>query len=118
MRNLGWGLLGTAFVTALLTHWFGRENVLLLGTFGVTFVLGIILLIASFSARLYRGDVRLRPVDAAKKAIILFGLVFGFRALAWLIFPTLDRDLGEAIAFSALFAIIFSLYSTAYRKPA
>jgi uncharacterized iron-regulated membrane protein len=99
-------------------QWFGRENVWLLGTFGVTFVLGTVILVATFSTRLYRGDVRLRPWDAAKRAVVLFLIVLGLRLLAWLIFPALDRDLAEAIAVSALFAIIFSLYSTAYRKPA
>lgn len=119
MRKLGWSLLGAAFLCAMLSLWFGRENVFILAAFGLSLVLGSVLLLTSFGQRLYRGEVRLRPVDAAKMAVILFVLMMILRLLlASFVFPESDRTLTEHIWASAIFAIFFSLYQTAYRKPA
>lgn len=119
MRRLGWSLLGVGFLCALLTLWFGRENVFILTNFGLSVVLGSVILLTSFALRLSQGEVRLRPRDAAKMAVILFLLMMGLRLLlASFVFPESDRTLSEHIWASAIFAIFFSLYQTAYRKPA
>ena len=89
----------------------------LLFTFGITFVLGTVLLVSTSVARLYRGDVKLRPWDAAKKAVVLFVIIMALWLLARLVYPS-EFDLTEAIVVSALVAISSSLYTTAYRKPA
>ena len=119
MRKFGWSLLGLGFVAVLLSVWSGRENALLLTILVVSFALGSLILLTSFALRLYRGEVRLRPRDAAKMAVILFLLMMSVRLLlATLIFPDSDKAHSEHILASALFAIVLSLYQTAYRKPA
>ena len=91
----------------------------IVATFGLSMALGSALLLTSFAQRLYQGEVRLRPWDAAKMAVILFVLMLGLRmVLTSFFFPQSDRTLSEDMWASALFAIFFSLYKTAYRKPA
>ncbi len=118
MRRVGWISLAVAFAAALLTIGFGRENVWLLSTFGITIVLGTVLLGSTSVARLYRGDVKLRPWDAAKKSFVIFVIVLALRLLACVVLQPTEFDLKEAIFMSAVFAIFFGLYTTAYRKPA
>ena len=87
--------------------------------FGLSMVLGSVILLASFALRLYRGEVRLRPWDAAKMAVILFVALMALRLLlASIFFTDSETTLSEHIWASAFFAIFFSLYQTAYRKPA
>lgn len=118
MSKVGWILLAIAFATALLTKVLQPENFWLLAIFGASFILGSSLLLANAATQLFRGRVRLRPWDALKKAIVLFLIVLSLRLLlAWFIFPSSDRALMEDILGSALFAIGYSLYTTAYRKP-
>ena len=117
MSKAGYVLIGLGFAAALLTIWFGRENVFIIATVGISILLGSLLLLTSFGVRLYRGDVRIRLWDAAKMAMVLFSIVLGLRLLLsnW-VFTDSDREIGEHIFSSALFAIVFSVYTTAYRR--
>ena len=118
MRKLGWSLLGLGFLCALLSLWIGRENKFILMAFGLSIVLGSVILLTSFALRLYRGEVRLRPWDAAKMAVILFVALMALRLLlASVFFTDSEKTFSEHILASALFAIFFSFYQTAYRKP-
>lgn len=119
MRNLGWFFLGVGLVTAMLSAWFGRENVILLTTFGLSFVFGSLILLTSFTIRLYRGEIRLRFWDASKLAAILFIASVCLRLLLGaFFFPDSNKTLTDHVLASAFFSIFFSLYQTAYRKPA
>lgn len=118
VRRAGWIFLAIFFAAGLLTEVFGRENLWLMATFLIALVLGLALLASSFAARLYRGDVKLRPWDAARKAVVIFAILLAARLLIEAAFPSRDFDLTEVIAISAAFALFFSLDTTAYRKPA
>ena len=118
MRRAGGILSAMAFATALLANIFGRENAWLLATFGITLVLGSVLLAISSSVRLYRGDLKIRPWHAAKTAVMLFLIILALRLLARVVFPSLEFDLTESILASAVFASFCGLYITSYRKPA
>lgn len=107
-----------ALAAALLTIVFGSEIEWLLFTFGITFVLGTLLVGFSSAARIHRGDVKLRPWDAARKAPVLFLIMLAAQLLAEVVFRSRDLDLTEGIVVSAAFAIVYGLYTTAYREPA
>lgn len=77
---------------------------------------GSLLLFASFLTSLTRGDIRLRPLRALKRSTLIFATMFGLYALVAIVMPDMDIDLGEAAAKSALFALVFSVYITAYRR--
>lgn len=117
MRRVGWIFVAIAFATAWLAQVFGSENVWLLSAFGITIVLGFVLVASTSAARLYRGDVRLRPWDAAKKAFVIFMILLALRLFASAAFGSTEFDLAEAIIASAGFALVMALYTTAYRKP-
>lgn len=118
MRRVGWIFLAIAFSSVLLTTVFGRENLWLLSTLLIALFLGTALLVSSFAVRLYRGDVKLRLWDAAKMAAVIFSMVLTLRLLAHIVFQSEDFDLTEAIILSAVFALVYGLYTTAYRRRA
>jgi hypothetical protein len=118
VRNAGWTLLTIAFAIALLTNVSGRENVWLLSTLLITFVLAVALLSLDFTARIYRGDLKLRPWDAAKKAAAIFVIVLALTLLTLAVFQSRDFELSAVIIQSAVLALAYGLYTTAYRKPA
>jgi len=123
VRRIGWMLIALGFALAIvalaLRYTIGGD---LADTAGMgaaaTMLLGFGLWMISALTRLFKGEIRIRPWDALKSAIMIFGIILGLRFLIWMIFPDLERDLIEAVWKSAVFAIPFSLYQTAYRKPA
>ena len=117
MKKAGWILLAIAFATGLLIEVSGRGNMWLLSTFLITILLGLALICAASAARLYRGDVRLRPWDAAKRAVVIFLVVLALRLLIQAVFPSLDYELSSVVIWSAGFAFAYGLSTTAYRKP-
>ncbi|MCT2400642.1 hypothetical protein [Novosphingobium mangrovi (ex Huang et al. 2023)] len=84
---------------------------------GLTILAGGLLLLMNAAIRILQGQLQLRPWDALKRASIVFATIFALRLLAWLAFPTLERDWIAALIYSLGFAIVLGLYSTAYRKP-
>ena len=66
---------------------------------------------------MWRGEVMLRPFSALMRAPFLFLIILGLRFLIGLCFPKLDQNVNEILLHTALFAIVFSLYNTAYRRP-
>ncbi|WP_294079538.1 hypothetical protein [Sphingomonas sp.] len=93
------------------------SNIVMIG-FGVTMLLGIIVLTISAIWRISKGEVKLRPWLAVKPALFIFFGTMALRFLAWAVFPGLERDLTGAVIHSLIFALAYSLYSTAYRKTA
>lgn len=85
--------------------------------FAIALLLGLITLAISAAIKLAKGDIRLRPWDAARKAITLFLLYLGVYVLLSFAFSGMKMDVKVAIQ-AAAFAIIYSLFTTAYRKPA
>ncbi|HEY1125037.1 MAG TPA: hypothetical protein VGE65_05350 [Sphingobium sp.] len=121
MRRIGWALAALALLPAvgsLGLRYAGQielaDNALI--GFAATFLLGMMLVLISGGIRLARGEVKLRPWDAAKSALLMFGIIMAIRVLAWVVLPSLGRDLIDAVIQSAIFAIAYSLYSTAYRR--
>jgi len=84
----------------------------------IAFFVGGILWMTSVIVRLLKGQVRLRPWDALKRASVYFAVFAALRFGAWAIFPEMERDLFEALFLSIATALALSFYSTAYRKPA
>ena len=117
MKKAGWILLAIAFAIALFIEVSGRENMWLLSTSLITFLLGLALVCAASAARLYRGYVKLRPWDAAKSAVVIFLVVLALRLLIQAVFPTPDFELSSVLIWSAAFAFGYGLSTTAYRKP-
>jgi hypothetical protein len=118
VRQVGWIFLTFALAVTLLTGVFGWENVWLMAILLITLFLGIALLAISFAARIYRGDLKLRPWDAAKKASAIFVIIVALRLFTQLAFPSEGFDLTEVITFSVVFAIAYGISATVYRKPA
>lgn len=123
VRRIGWMLIALGFALAIvalaLRYTIGGD---LAGTAGMgaaaTMLLGFGLWMISALTRLFKGEIRIRPWDALKSAILIFAAMLGLRSLLWLIFPDFERDWIGIIWKSAAFAIAFSLYQTSYRKPA
>lgn len=116
MRTAGWVLFLLGLIFIPLSHYIAPEMHLLLIIFGSSMLAGLILLLANGINRLRKGEVVLRPFDAMKKAIWLFLLMLGIRLLIYFVFPNFEQDITVAILNSAIFAIVFSFYTTAYRK--
>ena len=123
MKLLGWISLTLAFALALvaagLRYAGGAEApMVVMIAFGIALVVGLVALAISAAMLLAKGEVKLRPWDALKKAAMLFLIILGLRCLAWFVFPGLERNFGYELFQSAAFAALFALYTTAYRKPA
>jgi hypothetical protein len=123
VRRIGWALLILAFALALtaasLRYAVGDEIAdLAIIPLAGAMLLGIIALAISAAYRLSTGKVTLRPWLALKPALIIFFATLAFRFLVWAVFPSLERDLTGAVIHSLIFALAYSLYKTAYRKPA
>ena len=116
MKKLGYILVGLALLQAVVIALFGLEETFWFAAFGVCMLTGSLLLFASFLTSLTRGDIRLRPVRALTWSPFVFSAMFGIYALVAIVMPDRDIDLGEAAAKSALFALVFSVYITAYRR--
>jgi hypothetical protein len=123
MRRLGWILVSLGVVVALVAAVLrytgvGDPPVIILIACAVTMVPGLLILTISWTIRLARGQVRLRLGDAARRAGMVFLIVFGTRSLIELIFPNAQGDLHVAALHSAGFSVVYGLYVTAYREPA
>lgn len=118
MKRLGDALVFAGLVAGVTIRAFMPDQEDLFALAGLVLLAGSIILLASGAIRLFRGEVKLRPIDALKKAVVLFLIVLGLRTLLWVAFPSLDRDLNAAVLWSAIFAVSLGLYTTAYRKPA
>lgn len=123
VRRIGWALLILALALALtaagLRYTVGDEIAdLAIAPLTGAMLLGLIALAISSAHRLSTGKVTLRPWLALKPALIIFFALLAFRLLAWAVFPSLERDLTFAVIHALIFALGYSLYKTAYRKPA
>ena len=123
MSRIGYALIGLALLLGIGAAGFQRAYGGALPdaaalAFGAAVLVGMALLLISAVNRLMKGEVRLRPADAAKRGILVFCIILGLRFLAFALFPDWAGDPIEAILSAACFATAYSLYTTAYRKPA
>lgn len=121
MRRVGWLLLVLAFVLALTAagsrQFFGGEpGEIIVVSFLLLMLMAISVLVVSAVSRLIKGEVRLRPWDATRRALPLFAIVLGGRLVFYAIFPKPERDLTIDIVSSVAFAVFYGLYTTAYRR--
>lgn len=117
MKRAGLIFSALGLLQAIVLMIVGRDQTYLLASFGVCFALGAILLGIDGVHRLANGQIKLRPFAAAKITPILFALMSIVSFLIGLVFPNSERSLAEIVMVAFLFAVFFSLYSTAYRKP-
>lgn len=118
MKGLGYALIILGIVVGLTVRFLTPQYEDMYALAGLVLLAGSFFLLASGAIRIFRGEVKLQPIDALKKAVVLFLIVLGVRAVLWLVFPSIERNLIEAVIWSAAFAISLGLYTTAYRKPA
>lgn len=118
MKTVAYLLIVSALIFGLSVRIFAPNKEWAYAGAGLALLLGSLLLMIYGAIRLWKGNVKLRPWDAAKKAWWMFLVMLGVQLIAQFVFPNLRLDSVYAIFQSALFAIVFSLYSTAYRKPA
>jgi hypothetical protein len=122
MSRIGYVLIGAALLLVLgdaaLQARGDAPSGTVLALFGLAMLAGLALLAVSAIRRLVRGEVKLRPVDAAKRSVVLFGIMMGLRFLLAAFLPDTMRDPVQVILYAACFAAVYSLYITAYRKPA
>jgi len=118
LRTAGYILAGLAFASALLWHWVGRDNVWLMAIFGSSIVTGILLLTVNAIIRLKKGDLQLRPINAVKRAPIIFVIMVAVYGLAGVIFPATQIDWTETLIKCAVVSLTMAIYFSAYRKPA
>ncbi|MBB3980762.1 hypothetical protein GGR44_000393 [Sphingobium fontiphilum] len=121
MRRIGWAILVLAVVlaaSAFYLHHIGQDDSAQLANLGIAilFLLGCVALTISAGFRLIKGEVKLRPRDAFKSALIVFTIMIALRALFWGIYPDGERDYASALLQSAAFSIAYGLYTTAYRR--
>ena len=84
----------------------------------VIVVIGYSAEIWSGSAEIWSGQVKLRPFQSFRMGANLFLFIVGLRIVVGLVFPGLTTDWTLALIQSAVWAMTYSLYSTAYRRPA
>ena len=118
MRKIAYLLTGFALIVGLSVRIFAPNEEWAYAGAGLALLLGSLLFMTNGAIRLWKGNVKLRPWDAAKKAWWIFLVILGVRLIAQFVFPNLRLDIVYAIFQSALFATVFSLYTTAYRTPA
>jgi hypothetical protein len=124
MSRIGYALIAAAVLLGLadagLRLWTGgsEPSLAVLFLFCAAMLVGMALLLLSAVNRLTRREVILRPVDAAKRAVIVFFIFLGLRFLLSVIFSGTMPDPVDAILYAACFSAAYSLYTTAYRKPA
>ncbi|GEM_PF-4375203 len=123
MSRIGYAVIAAAILVSLadagLRLWVGGEpSLAVLFLFGAATLVGIALLLFSAVNRLSRGEVKLRPLDAAKRGAVVFCIFLGLRFLLSVILPGTMPDPVHVILYAACFAAAYGLYTTAYRKPA
>ncbi|WP_311269905.1 hypothetical protein [Sphingobium sp. WCS2017Hpa-17] len=121
MRQTGWIViaLGCAFaIAAYGCRYAGYDNweALAIIAFAVCFTLGLTIVSISAASRLIKGEVILRPINAFKSALIIFGLMIGIRVLFWTFSHSANPDYSEALIHTGAFSIVYGLYTTAYRR--
>lgn len=121
MKRLGYIFSGIGLVLAILTFALRgaiSDDVALVPLFGaaISLLIAFLIFIASGISRLARGDIKLRPWDAARKFPTLFAIILGLHLVIGAILPGLKYDILLAVLRSAVGALFFSLYNTAYRK--
>jgi hypothetical protein len=117
VKEIAYLLIGSALIVGLSVRIFVPHLEWAYAGAGLALLLGSLFLITNGATRLWKGNVKLRPWDATRKAWWMFLVILGMRLIAQFIFPNLKLDVVYAIFQSALIATIFSLHSTAYRKP-
>jgi hypothetical protein len=86
--------------------------------FVVAMLSGAIMLAVGAVIDLRTGRTRLRPVAALRAAPLLFAAALALRLLFEALSAEPDYDWPGMLLFSAVFAAIYSLQSTAYRRTA
>jgi hypothetical protein len=113
---LGYTLLAAGVLTGIATKLtepkFDEGYVIFL----ILFFAGGALLLFDASWRLWRGEVTLRPKDAAKPACLIFLFIVALKSLHSMYVGTLETRWFEHVWTSAVFAVCISLYTTAYRR--
>lgn len=118
MKKTGYFFFAIGLATAAAIAILDSVNIWLIGIFAGCIILAIALIGSDAAARLYRGEVKLRPWLAAKKFLLVFLVVLGLMLIASNIFPSYDFVIFEAVIKSASIATVLSLSQTAYRKHA
>jgi hypothetical protein len=118
VKKIAYLLVASALIVGLSVGIFAPNNEWAYAGAGLALLLGSLLLMTDGAIRLWKGNVKLRPWDAAKNAWWMFLVILGVRLIAQFVFPNLRLDIVYAIFQSALIATVISLYSTAYRTPA
>jgi hypothetical protein len=117
VRDIGTGLFLVAWIAALILRYgLPEPSPAFLVAAGIAMI-GAAMLIGTSFVRLFKGQVRLRPIKAAKRVPFLFALYFAVWWIWRLVFPDDERDLQLALISGITLAVTLSLYSTAYRKP-
>ena len=123
MKRVGWGLIALGFILALVTATLRKTvsdesaDLAMIG-FVLAILLGFIALAVSASVRLWKGELKLRPWDAFKAALLYFVVFMTLRIGAWALFADMERDIVKALVLSIAPAVALGFYSTAYRKTA
>lgn len=115
MRGVGYALFFIGLVAGGLTTLFAPGSDII-AIFGLLMIGGATLLVISGITRIAKGEVRLRPIMAMRKAALLFVIIVGLKVVFELWFPSLKFDLANAVISSAVFALAFGFHATAYRK--
>jgi hypothetical protein len=113
--RVGVTLIVAGLAAFLLSNLLGFESPWVVAAAGAAWLLGSILLVLHAALRLYRGDVRLRPFDAARKAVPFFLIALALMLPFQLLFYG-EIDWIRGIGTPAAFAILLSLHQTAYRR--
>ena len=121
MKRLGYICVAITFVlavTAFALHLGGIKDgsaYVLIVCFFVLFLAMLIFLIHG-SVRLWKGEVRLRPWDAFKRAVVLFLLFMVTMGIVSIALPSDAINWWAYVISSSLYVTFSSLHSTAYRK--
>jgi len=118
VRKASYILVGLGLLQAIAIKLFDLEDTLWLASFGITMILGTVMLMGSVVSRLANGQLKLRPLQALKRFPLLFAVLAGAMILARFILPPSDKSLTYYLIMAAILAGVFSFQQTAYRKPA
>lgn len=116
MRTAGYAFLVLGFAAGFLWHFLGRNDVWPIVVFGVSMIVGLLSLSIDAIIRMYRGELRLRPFDAFRKAPIIFTIVFAILVLTGMFFRTAPIDWTQTLIKCAVISLVMAFYLGAYRK--
>lgn len=118
MKAAGWIIICLGFASAFLWNYLGRDHVGVMAVGGLAIVTGMILLAIDALRRMSRGELRLRPLEALKRAPLIFLVMVGVYVVVVLIAPDTQIDWTETLIRCAAVSATMAIYFSAYRKAA